>query len=78
MEMYFRFHQQGGFKVQQLITAPKVVQALLTPTHVRQGDDDFSTSKFRKEETFPEELGRIVDYWNRLASTYPKCSPWQL
>lgn len=63
MEMYFRLHQQGGFKVQQMITVPKVEQALLTPTHIRQDDEmNFCTSKFRKEETSPEELGRIVDY----------------
>lgn len=60
--MHFRLHQQGGFKGQQMITAPKVVQALLTPTHIRQDEMNFSTSKFRKEETSPEELGRIVDY----------------
>lgn len=40
MEMYFRLHQQGRFKVQQMVTVPKVVQALLTPTHIRQDDDD--------------------------------------
>lgn len=61
--MYFRLHQQGRFKVQKMIAVPKVVQALLTPTHIRQDDEmNFSTSKFRKEEISPEELGRIVDY----------------
>lgn len=38
--MYFRLHQQRRFKVQQMVTVPKVVQALLTPTHIRQDDDD--------------------------------------